>query len=382
MSNLRILAAARFIGLALLVGSAMQLRADPILEVIDIRPILARHDIGNALGLAFNPDSNVIYLAHGSDPRGGFIYTLDVHGSLLHEFDLQSAYRPGAFPEALSYDRSSGHLFVVATVPVGDGFVAHLVEIDPHTANILTDLPIDTFGLGVHVRGDGIWQPRFAEDIIRHYTRDGEFIEDVSVAGSFPGFPGPFALTSSFRGGGFFIVDHFGRRIVEVDIAGHEVAAVSTATLGDGRGLAIDSDVSTQRIFLQINNEEIYILSSEFIGVTPKLISIDIKPSSFPNSINPKSKGLIPVAILTTSTFDATTVDPLSVEFGPNGATEARKKGHKEDVDKDGDIDLLFHFRTQETGIQCGDTSASLTGKTFDGQAIEGSDSIQTVGCE
>jgi hypothetical protein len=126
----------------------MQLRADPILEVIDIRPILARHDIGNAPGLAFNPDSKVIYLAHGSDRRGGFIYTLDVHGSLLHEFDLQSAYRPGAIPEALSYHRSSGHLFVVATVPVGDSFVAHLVEIDPHTANILSDLPIDTLGLG------------------------------------------------------------------------------------------------------------------------------------------------------------------------------------------------------------------------------------------
>jgi hypothetical protein len=75
MSDLRIRAVACFIGLALLVGGAMQLRADPILEVIDIRPTLARHDIGNALGLAFNPDSNVLYLAHGSDPRGGFIYT-------------------------------------------------------------------------------------------------------------------------------------------------------------------------------------------------------------------------------------------------------------------------------------------------------------------
>ena len=51
-------------------------------------------------------------------------------------------------------------------------------------------------------------------------------------------------------------------------------------------------------------------------------VDIDIKPSDFPNSINPRSGEVIPVAILTTTVFDATTVDPLSVEFGPNGATE------------------------------------------------------------
>jgi len=32
-------------------------------------------------------------------------------------------------------------------------------------------------------------------------------------------------------------------------------------------------------------------------------------------------------------------------------------------------------------GIQCGDTSASLTGQSFGGQAIGGSDSVNTVGC-
>jgi putative serine esterase DUF676 len=115
---------------------------------------------------------------------------------------------------------------------------------------------------------------------------------------------------------------------------------------------------------------------------TVQLVDIDIKPGSDPNSINPKSKGVIPVAILSTDTIDATTVNPLSVFFGPNGATEAHGKGHIEDVDGDGHDDLVLHFRTQETGIACSNTSASLTGETFDGLPIEGSNSIRTVGCK
>jgi hypothetical protein len=112
------------------------------------------------------------------------------------------------------------------------------------------------------------------------------------------------------------------------------------------------------------------------------IVSIDILPNEEVNSINLKSKGVIPVAILATESFDATTVDPLSVEFGSDGALEAHGKGHIEDVDGDGYPDLVLHFKTEDTGIQCGDTSASLTGETFDGQPIEGSDSIRTVGCK
>lgn len=116
--------------------------------------------------------------------------------------------------------------------------------------------------------------------------------------------------------------------------------------------------------------------------VTSILVDIDIKPGSDSNRINPKKKGIIRVAILTTDTFDATQVDPLSVEFGPNGATEIHGRGHVKDADRDGDRDLLLHFNTQDTGIECGDTSATLTGVTLDGQAIKGTDSITTVGCK
>src|SRR5439155_15730897 len=124
--------------------------------------------------------------------------------------------------------------------------------------------------------------------------------------------------------------------------------------------------------------------TNDFWEYTPEetSIAIDIKPGTFPNSINPRSKGVIPVAILTTDTFDATAVDQTTVRFGPNGTEAAPVQSALEDVDGDGDTDMILHFKTQDTGIVCGDTSASLTGETFGGQAIEGSDSIKTVGCK
>jgi len=116
------------------------------------------------------------------------------------------------------------------------------------------------------------------------------------------------------------------------------------------------------------------------------IVEIDIKPGSDPNSINcNNNNGTIPVAILSTDDFDATTIDHTTVAF--EGASERhvnKKSGearrHEEDVDDDGDTDLVFHFRFGDTDLMCESTEGLLTGETFDGQAIEGSDAINTVG--
>ena len=113
----------------------------------------------------------------------------------------------------------------------------------------------------------------------------------------------------------------------------------------------------------------------------PIPILIDIKPATLPNTINPNSKGKIPVAILSTYSFDATTVDPTTVLFGVTGIEVAPVHSAAEDVDGDGDIDLVLHFVTQNTGITCGNTSASLTGAMYNGVKIKGSDSIETWAC-
>jgi hypothetical protein len=110
-------------------------------------------------------------------------------------------------------------------------------------------------------------------------------------------------------------------------------------------------------------------------------VDIDVMPGSDENPINPRSRGVIPVAILSTSDFDAASVDPGTLRFGPGGATVAIGQGNLEDVDGDGLLDLVVHFRTQETGLACDDDEVTLRGSTFDGIDFEATDAIKTVGC-
>ena len=142
------------------------------------------------------------------------------------------------------------------------------------------------------------------------------------------------------------------------------------------------------RIQLQIEWAELYVRRWELwpVGQVPAPINPDPAtlgsiPGSDPNSINYSSTGMTSVAILTTDTFYALDVDALSVWFGDRGVTESHGRAHVEDVDGDGDMELLLHFNTQDTGIQCGDTVATLSGMTFGGQAFTGSDVIRTMKC-
>jgi len=111
-------------------------------------------------------------------------------------------------------------------------------------------------------------------------------------------------------------------------------------------------------------------------------IPVDIKPGGYPNSINPGSKGTIPVAMLSTPWFDApSVVAATSLKFGHNGteASLAFCDSNGEDVNGDGFPDLVCHFYTQETGFEQGDRQGILTGKTVTGQLIRGTDTVNIV---
>ncbi len=118
----------------------------------------------------------------------------------------------------------------------------------------------------------------------------------------------------------------------------------------------------------------------------PEEIKIDIKPGGNPNNINLKSKGVVPVAILSTETFNASNVDPESVTFA--GASHVRWT--MEDVDNDGKDDMLFHFKTQDLNLgesiteaadvtETTETTLTLTGKKTDLKVIQGTDKVRIV---
>ncbi len=115
---------------------------------------------------------------------------------------------------------------------------------------------------------------------------------------------------------------------------------------------------------------------------------IDIKPGSLKNPVNPSSRGKIPVAILSSGSFDAPShVDRASVTFGHVGAEASlhyRGSGQPNcspsDVDFDRQDDLVCHFLTDVAGFQSGDTEGILRGRTIDGQIFEGRDLVTIVG--
>jgi hypothetical protein len=125
-----------------------------------------------------------------------------------------------------------------------------------------------------------------------------------------------------------------------------------------------------------------------YLAVSAPKIMVDIKPGSDTNVINLNSKGVVPVAVLTTDVFDARQIDPATVLFA--GAAPVRWT--LEDVDGDGDLDMLFHFNTQELNLNASSTTATLTarlkapammsqsaGQTNGGSAVSGTDKVRVL---
>jgi len=145
-------------------------------------------------------------------------------------------------------------------------------------------------------------------------------------------------------------------------------------------GMTFTGDMTQMQVFYGLYGYgATHSVTFEDITVTGCLatieVEIDIKPGSDPNSINLKSKGVVPVAVLTTDDFDASNVDPETVVFA--GASPMRWT--MEDVDGDDDDDMLFHFKTQELNLTEDSTEATLTGEAYIGQPVKGTDTVNIV---
>jgi len=123
--------------------------------------------------------------------------------------------------------------------------------------------------------------------------------------------------------------------------------------------------------------------TSSFTELTALTVGIDIKPGSDPNSINLGSSGVVPVAILGSDSFDATTVDPATVSLAGASVKMVGKSDkslcHEEDVNGDGYTDLVCQVYTAQFMIEEGQSTAVLEATTTDGTPVRGEDDIRIV---
>ena len=169
-------------------------------------------------------------------------------------------------------------------------------------------------------------------------------------------------------------------------------------------------------LFRSIQDGRVTFVSSAELYTPSRLftVAIDIKPGDAKNAVNLQSNAAVPVAILSapaqgtptanTAAFDATTVNPATVTLagaapvapGSNGNGRGQGNGgiasavplaQAVDVNGDGRLDLLLHFRASDMqlgapasgGIGAGTAEAVLYGETWSGDSIRGSDVIRVI---
>lgn len=151
----------------------------------------------------------------------------------------------------------------------------------------------------------------------------------------------------------------------------------------------------------------------EDFDICIELVPLDIKPGSCPNRVNRSSRGVVPVALVGSDTFDVNDVDlstlVLSRADGIGGGVipiEGPPGPHTEfddvtapfdgllcecgELEGDGLDDLSMKFRTQELAeaLELDDVAkfsaleVVLTGELFDGTPFEASDCIDVLGSQ
>lgn len=110
-------------------------------------------------------------------------------------------------------------------------------------------------------------------------------------------------------------------------------------------------------------------------------VSIDVKPGDNPTSLEPKREGMVPIAVLSSKEFDATGVELSSIRAGATGTEGSMFRSMKEDVDHDGDVDLLLLFRVADLALTCNAKGITVKGKTAQGRDFEGTETVTMSGC-
>lgn len=147
------------------------------------------------------------------------------------------------------------------------------------------------------------------------------------------------------------------------------------------------------RFYVENSPRTTWIYGPVFTFVCRQTVGIDIKPGSFPNSINLGSGGTTPVAILGSATLNVADIDVGTLTLGTAGVKTVGKTDRfncgVSDVSgdfsgglegaPDGFPDLVCHFVTLNIVPEAGGTTAKMMGDLIGGFGIDGTDSVKIV---
>jgi hypothetical protein len=336
----------------------------------------------------FDPGPGTFYLTSAGD-HDAFVSVFDSVGNFVWARQLGGTTYDAA--EALVVD-TGGNVYIV-----GDFQGTADFDPGPGTFNLISAGWSDAFIAVLDSAGNFVWAKRLggtnwvagqgaAVDASGNVYTFGIFL---GTADFDPG-PGTFNLTSAGSIDAFVsVLDAAGDFVWAGQLGGAEIdqpEEIALDTVGNAyivgtfRGTA-DFDPGPGTFNLtSAGSSDAFVASYSLV----LRVEIDIRP----NSINPRSRGVTPVVLLGSEDFSVEDIDVTTLRFGRDQAAPAHDltdewtyNDHLEDVNLDGHMDLVAHFRMQDTGIACGDEAVTLTGSLLSGQSIEGTDSIRTVGC-
>jgi len=134
----------------------------------------------------------------------------------------------------------------------------------------------------------------------------------------------------------------------------------------------------------RVVNDVVDMGAYEFQGARILQVRIDVRPGNDVDPIKIGSRGVLPIAILSSASFDALTIDPSTILVAGAGVAVRGNGRHyltvERDVDGDGLVDLVVHVETAGVEVEANSAKIVLTGQTYDDVAIFGRDFVTTVG--
>lgn len=157
-----------------------------------------------------------------------------------------------------------------------------------------------------------------------------------------------------------------------------DVQSIGTLNNNEGANLTNNDTLIVFRAFI---NDGIFINPGTLNSLP---VDIKIKPGDDEPTINIKSNGKVSVAILGSDSFDVQDIDVVTLGFALNSVSPSHDltnpaviSSHLADVNSDGMIDLVSHYKQKQTGLVKVDTQSCIFGSLNDGTVFSGCDSVR-----